>query len=242
MEQLLHKIGQLKTRLYGSHYVAALTGAGISAESGVPTFRGKNGLWKQYRVEDLATADAFTRDPKLVWDWYNWRRQLIASRTYNAAHHALAELEKKCSQFTLITQNVDSLHKKAGSENVLEIHGNIWKVRCTACKHMSENYEVPLEILPHCEMCGGLLRPHVVWFGEPLPSDVLEQAQRALDACDFLMVIGTSGNVHPVASFPHYARAKGAFVLEVNLERTPISAIAHETILGKAGEIIPLLV
>lgn len=240
MEELSQRTEQLKGKLRDSRYIVALTGAGVSAESGVPTFRGENGLWKQYRAEDLATPEAFTRDPKLVWEWYNWRRQLIASLTYNAAHRALAELEQKCPHFTLITQNVDGLHKKAGSKNVLEIHGTIWKVRCTACNHTSENHEVPINILPHCEMCGGLLRPHVVWFGEPLPLDVSEETRRALEVCDFLMVIGTSGVVHPVASFPHYARAKGALVVEVNLEKTPISPIAHETLLGKAGEIVPL--
>lgn len=192
-------------------------------------------------LEELATPEAFARNPQLVWEWYNWRRQLIASLSHNPAHSALVELEKNSHHFTLITQNVDGLHHKAGSKNVLEIHGNIWKVRCTACNQVSENYEVPLKILPYCGICGGLLRPNVVWFGEPLPRDVLARADNVLSLCDLMMVIGTSGVVQPVASFPYYARAKGAFVVEINLERTPISWVAHQTILGKAGEILPLL-
>lgn len=240
VQDLIQRIEQLKDRIRGSRYIVALTGAGVSAESGVPTFRGKNGLWKDYRAEDLATPDAFARNPQLVWEWYDWRRQLIASVTYNPAHRTLVELEKNSPRFTLITQNVDGLHQKAGSTNVLEIHGSIWKLRCTLCSDISENYEVPLKALPYCSMCGGLLRPHVVWFGESLPSDVLVKADNALNLCDLLMVIGTSGVVQPVASFPYYARTKGAFVLEVNVERTLISHIAHETILGKAGEILPL--
>jgi len=236
------KIQRIKEKLYRCKAVCALTGAGISAESGVPTFRGKDGLWKNYRAEELATPEAFHRDARLVWEWYNWRRELIAPLSYNAAHKALAIMEGKFPSFTLITQNVDGLHKKAQSRNVLEIHGNIWMTRCTGCGKVSENFDVPIEILPHCSSCGSLLRPNVVWFGEALPKDVLRRAIEAAESCEFMWVIGTSGVVQPAASFAYYAKRNGAYVVEVNLETTPISDMADETLLGRAGEILPLFI
>ncbi|MEK7762122.1 MAG: Sir2 family NAD-dependent protein deacetylase, partial [Nitrospirota bacterium] len=158
-----------RTHLASARHVTVLTGAGISADSGVPTFRGADGLWRNFRAEDLATPEAFERDPQLVWEWYNWRRELIATKQPNPAHIALVELEhRRPDTFWLITQNVDGLHRTAGSQRLSEIHGNIWKVRCTGCGIISENREVPLPILPTCRLCQALLRPHIVWFGESL--------------------------------------------------------------------------
>ncbi len=170
----------VRERLAQARAITVLTGAGISADSGVPTFRGTDGLWRNYRAEDLATPEAFERDPRLVWEWYNWRRELIASKRPNPAHEAVVELERRCPQFWLITQNVDGLHRAAGSRKISEIHGNIWMVRCTACRSVEENREVPIALLPECRRCGGLLRPHIVWFGESLDSDDLARCTAAL--------------------------------------------------------------
>src|SRR5690349_9479805 len=169
-----HDLGIVKDKIASARSLTVLTGAGISADSGVPTFRGADGLWRNFRAEDLATPDAFARDPRLVWEWYNWRRELIATKTPNAAHAALANLERRCSDFWLITQNVDGLHRAAGSEKLTEIHGNIWKVRCTDCGTVDNNRDVPIAILPTCRRCGSLLRPHIVWFGESLLAEDIE--------------------------------------------------------------------
>src|SRR5918995_2585078 len=185
----------LKRKLQSARSLAILTGAGISADSGVPTFRGPDGLWRNFRAEDLATPEAFARDPRLVWEWYNWRRELIATTTPNPAHIAVAEFERRFEEFWLITQNVDGLHRAAGSEKLSEIHGNIWKVRCTGCGRVSDNTDVPIQLLPACEQCGRLLRPHIVWFGESLDSLDLERSHEALTSCDLVLIVGTSGVV-----------------------------------------------
>lgn len=221
--------------------LAVLTGAGISAESGIPTFRGEEGLWKRYRPEELATPEAFARNPTLVWEWYDWRRQIIAKSKPNPAHKTLAEMEEALPHFTLITQNVDGLHQAAGSKRVLELHGNTWRVRCVKEGIVMENREVPLrEIPPRCQ-CGALLRPDVVWFGEALPPDVLEEAFRAAGECEIMLVIGTSALVQPAASIPLVAFRRGAAIVEINPQETPLSPYATETIRGKAGETLPLL-
>jgi NAD-dependent deacetylase len=221
--------------------VAVLTGAGISAESGVPTFRGKDGLWRHYRVEDLATPEAFHRNPTLVWEWYDWRRELIANCQLNQAHLTLAEMEKALPEFTLITQNVDGLHRRAGSQKVIELHGNLWDVRCVAEWTVHEYRDVPLpEVPPRCQ-CGALLRPNVVWFGEPLPARAIAAAQEAAMGCDLMLVIGTSGVVHPAASVPFWAKQGGAYLIEINVQRTPISTYADEVILGPAAVEVPKL-
>jgi NAD-dependent deacetylase len=231
---------KIKKRLFASSSPVVLTGAGISAESGVPTFRGNDGLWKNFRAEELATPQAFQRDPALVWEWYNWRREKVSGLKPNAAHHTLFELGKRFKDFTIITQNVDGLHGLAGSPDVLELHGNIWRVRCLRCSVVSENRAVPIEIPPRCE-CGGLLRPDIVWFGEALPGEVLEGAFKALERTDFIFVVGTSGVVQPAASFAVTAKQNGAFLVEINLERTPLSDIMDIVVLGKAGEVLPKL-
>jgi NAD-dependent deacetylase len=233
---------ELRKILKKSDSVSVLTGAGISAESGVPTFRGDGGIWKNHRATDLATPEAFDRDPELVWEFYHWRRNLISRVTYNPAHSALVALEQLVPQFTLITQNVDGLHLLAGSQNLLEIHGNIWKVRCTRCQKTMLDRSPDLGPLPKCGSCGGLLRPHVVWFGETLDPDLLGQAIEASRSCQVMLVIGTSAVVQPAASMALEAKESGAAVVEINLEKTPHSHVMDFTLLGKAGEVLPRLV
>jgi len=222
--------------------IVVLTGAGISAESGVPTFRGPGGLWREYRAEDLATPGAFERDPKLVWEWYDWRRQKIAPATPNLGHYALVTLEKRALELTLITQNVDGLHPAAGSRNLLEIHGNLWRTRCLSCGDVRENRETPIGRIPPRCRCDGMLRPDVVWFGESLPEDLLHKAFRAVETCDLMLVVGTSGIVQPAASMADSVLARGAPVVEINLDPTPLSDHATYALHGKAGEILPRLI
>ncbi len=230
-----------RTRIASARRVTVLTGAGISADSGVPTFRGADGLWRNFRAEDLATPEAFARDPRLVWEWYNWRREIIATKRPNAAHEAIVEMERRCSQLWLITQNVDGLHRAAGSQSLSEIHGNIWKVRCTGCGVISDNREVPLPALPACRLCHSLLRPHIVWFGESLWGEDLRRCNEALEACDLLLVIGTSGVVYPAAGFAAIAKEGGAMVIEINLESTPQSELVDLSLQGRAKDLVPQL-
>lgn len=230
---------EARARLASARAVTILTGAGVSADSGVPTFRGADGLWRTYRAEDLATPEAFERNPRLVWEWYNWRRQLIATKSPNAAHQAIAGFESKVPCFWLITQNVDGLHRQAGSTKLSEIHGNIWKVRCTACGQVSDNHAVPIPLLPRCERCAGLLRPHIVWFGESLFPDDLSRCAAVLSGCDVLLVIGTSGVVYPAAGFASVAKEAGAFVIEINLDPTPHSDLVDLSLRGRAKDVVP---
>ncbi|MFH1943631.1 MAG: NAD-dependent deacylase [bacterium] len=228
--------------LKSAEKVAVLTGAGISAESGVPTFRGEEGLWKKYRPEELANFEAFMRNPELVWEWYDYRKKLISEVEPNRGHHALVKMESIVSDFWLITQNVDGLHKKAGNRNILELHGNIMRNRCVDCGAISEGLTMKWEDhLPNCD-CGGLMRPDVVWFGEMLPEDVLNRAFQAARECDFFLSVGTSAVVQPAASLPLTAKQAGAFVVEINLEPTVISGDVDESLLGKSGDILPSLI
>lgn len=229
-------------RMAGARRIVAITGAGISAESGVPTFRGEDGLRRRSRAEDLATPLAFERNPTLVWEWYDWRRRVIAQSEPNPGHVALAELEGVVADFLLITQNVDGLHKRAGSRKVIEIHGSLWRLRCPAEQKVFENLEVPLPQLPPRCSCGAVLRPDVVWFGESLDPRMLEECHRALELSQCVIVAGTSGIVQPVASFPIVAKRAGAFLVEVNREATPLSSLMDECLRGKTGEILPRLV
>lgn len=230
---------EIRSRLAKAKSVTVLTGAGISADSGVPTFRGTEGLWKNFRPEELASLDAFERDPQLVWEWYNWRRELLASKHPNPGHEALVALEDRMNQFWLITQNVDGLHATAGSRNLSEIHGNIWKVRCTGCGVVEENRDVPIEILPKCVTCDRLLRPHIVWFGESLDPKDLQNSYAALGSCEVLLIIGTSGMVYPAASFGPVAKDHGAFVAELNLDPTPNSNLVDIAVQGRAKDLVP---
>ncbi|MBW2020825.1 MAG: NAD-dependent deacylase [Deltaproteobacteria bacterium] len=235
-------IRQVAEKIKASTRVVVLTGAGISQESGVPTFRGADGLWKNFRAEDLATPEAFDRDPLLVWQWYDWRRSLIKLLKPNAGHYALVELEKKAEDFTLITQNVDGLHKAAGSRNPIEMHGTLWRVRCLQCKKSFENKEVPIQIPPKCTTCGGLLRPDVVWFGEALDEKILHAIYTCLQRVEVMLIVGTSAIVQPAASFGLVAKRAGAFVTELNRSRTAQSSLFDCSIQGKAGELLPQLV
>lgn len=233
-------INDAAAALRGAQRIAVLTGAGISAESGVPTFRGEHGLWRQFRAEELATPEAFARDPKLVWEWYDWRRGLIAKVEPNSGHQTLAKWETIFTKFSLITQNVDGLHRRAGSRNVLELHGNIWNMRCTKEGTLSENLESPLEeIPPRCAKCSSLLRPDVVWFGEPLDPDILARAGETCSLCRVMLVIGTSAFVQPAASLPLRAAETGAMLIEINPAPTPLTHFADISLQGKAGEILP---
>jgi NAD-dependent deacetylase len=222
--------------------IAALTGAGISAASGVPTFRGgPDSLWENERPEELATPEAFRRDPDKVWRWYDWRRGVVAGCAPNAAHLALARLDDLCAGVTVITQNVDGLHKRAGSAEVLEFHGSLWMLRCTACGREARNEDVPLSLPPACGDCGGLLRPGVVWFGESIDPRILQASTEAATACDIFLVIGTSGLVHPAAGLAMMASRAGATVLEFNLEAGGVSAWVDLFVPGSADVTVPEL-
>jgi NAD-dependent deacetylase len=222
--------------------VVAFTGSGISVESGIPTFRGPDGLWRKYRAEDLATPAAFARDPKLVWEWYDWRRQNMAKAQPNAGHRALARLEGRKAGFELITQNVDGLHDRAGSRRIHTLHGDIWMVRCVECGAERQDWRAPLpEIPPRCE-CGGLLRPGVVWFGEPLDAAVWTGAERASTAADVFLVIGTSAIVYPAAGLIDAAKIGGAKLVEINPDETSYSEMIEYVLRGRAGEILPRVI
>ncbi len=231
----------LKERLRKAESICVLTGAGMSAESGVPTFRGDEGLWKKFRPEELANFDAFLRNPDLVWEWYSYRRRIMNEVQPNAGHYALAEMQRMIRDFALVTQNVDNLHARAGSTGVLELHGNITRSYCIRCKRSSGVQHLEKGTAPVCDHCGGLIRPDVVWFGEYLPAAAFEEAVDAARRCDLFLCIGTSGVVYPAASIPITAREHGGFVLEINPEYTDLSPRVSETLLGKSGEILPLL-
>lgn len=238
---------ELTALLAEARHVAVLTGAGISAESGVPTFReAQTGLWARYDPEQLATPQAFVSNPELVWDWYAWRRELVSVVEPNPAHYALVEMAKRVPQLTLITQNVDGLHQRAGSEGVIELHGNIVRTKCFECGRTAFNVEDLLRVTeqrpPRCEYCAGMLRPDVVWFGEPLPVEALNRAYDASRRCDLFFSIGTSALVQPAASLPAQAISQGIPTVEVNPQRTPLSRDITFVLNGPAGEVLPKLV
>jgi NAD-dependent deacetylase len=230
--------------LAAANSVAVLTGAGVSAESGLATFRGADGLWEGHRVEDVATPMAFARDPVLVWRFYNMRRANLASAQPNAGHRALVGLEDRYGSewFALITQNVDGLHRAAGSRHVLELHGNLRRVRCTGCGSVEDRGVEALDELPKCAACGALLRPDVVWFHEMLPEGTWEQASQAVCSCACFLVVGTSAVVYPAAGLIGAAHRCGAKVIEINLTRTEASGRVDLGLYGPSGEILPALV
>jgi len=235
---ILEKVAELVAK---SQYVVVFTGAGISAESGISVFRGKNGLWRKYRAEDLATPQAFARNPELVWTWYKWRMNIVFRAKPNPAHLAIAELEKRGVVKAVITQNVDGLHQAAGSRIVIELHGSIRRARCTSCSFRQEFKEVPRDSLPKCPRCGSLLRPDVVWFGEPLPEDAWRDAVYHVSLCDCMIIVGTSGVVYPAAHLPYLAKEHGASLIEVNVKESALTPIVDVFLKGKAGEILPNL-
>jgi NAD-dependent deacetylase len=225
-----------------ARHVCALTGAGISAESGIPTFRDAlTGLWSKFRPEDLATPEAFERDPQFVWKWYEWRRELIRRAEPNAGHRALAELARRVPRLTLVTQNVDGLHQRAGSTSVLEYHGNILRDRCTVEQVIADRARDAPAGLPRCAACGGLLRPDVVWFGEMIPRDALLQADAAAEDCDAFLSIGTSSLVYPAAGLAETALRRGVPVIEVNPNDTDLTPHADIALRGPAGIVLPEL-
>ncbi len=223
-----------------AQYMIALTGAGISRESNVPTFRGEDGLWRRYDPMELATPEAFFRDPDLVWEWYAWRQGLIARCRPNPAHLVLADWERRGLLRYVVTQNVDGLHMRAGSRNVLEVHGNIWRVRCVSCEYRS-TLDEPVGSTPRCPVCGALLRPDVVWFGESLDMDVMARVYRELEKSDLCLVIGTSGVVQPAASFPLVAKQHGGRLIEINVEKTPLTHVMDVHIEEQAGKALPAI-
>jgi NAD-dependent deacetylase len=228
--------------LRAARRVAVLTGAGMSAESGVPTFRdAQTGLWARFKPEDLATPEAFRRDPKLVWEWYAWRRELIARVEPNAGHRALTELEACFESLTVITQNVDGLHQRAGSRGALELHGNIQRTKCFEEDRVVEDWPDTDEKPPRCPRCGGRLRPDVVWFNENLPSAIFERALAASRACDVFLSVGTSSLVYPAASLPLEAAERGAVLVELNPDDTPLTPRMRYVLRGRAGEFLPEL-
>ncbi|CAH1391612.1 unnamed protein product [Nezara viridula] len=250
--------------LLKANKVLVLSGAGISAESGIPTFRGSGGLWRTYRSQELATPGAFKKSPSLVWEFYHYRRELVLTKQPNKAHVAIASAEKKLAEcgkkLTVVTQNVDGLHRRAGSNNVIELHGNLFKTRCTKCSQISDNTdspitpafknrgapdpnfkgpEIPLNDLPHCKSCGGLLRPHIVWFGENLEEDVLKDTDNALGECDVCLVIGTSAVVYPAAMYAPALAANNIPVAEFNIEATPATDELMFHFRGPCTETVP---
>jgi len=235
-------VERIRAWLESASSIAALTGAGVSAESGIPTFRGPGGLWRNFRPEDLATPEAFARDPKLVWEWYDWRRGLIAAAQPNPAHIALAELDVRANTFTLITQNVDGLHDRAGSRGVLKVHGDIWRLRCSSCGREREDLRPSIPDLPPRCACGGLERPGVVWFGEALPADIWRDAENAARSAEIFLVIGTAAAVYPAAGLVALAKSAGAKVIEINVAETPVSQSADISLRGSAAELLPQLI
>lgn len=239
---------ELRQALFDAASIVALTGAGISAESGIPTFRGTDGLWRNYSPEKLATPEAFAGNPRLVWEWYDWRRGLIRKAQPNSGHLALAELERRKTGegrgprgFTLVTQNVDGLHDRAGSERTVKLHGDIWLVRCVGCGTVERNEEVPLRHLPPRCPCGALLRPGVVWFGESLPAEEWERALEAASHAQVFVVIGTSATVYPAAGLAEVARLAGVKIAIVNPEPTPLEHLADWVLRGQSGVLLPRL-
>ena len=228
---------EILARLAKSSRVVAFTGAGISKESGIPTFRERGGLWENYRVEDVATSEAFQRDPELVWKFYLSRRKDALKAQPNAAHLRIAEWGKQLPFVGVVTQNIDGLHARAGSVQIQELHGNLWKVRCTSCEVTQEDRTTEFSGLPHCRACNGLLRPHIVWFGETLDLMTIQTSLEWMRTADLIFVVGTSGVVEPAAGFVRDAKLHGVFVVEVNPEETALTSVANVSLFGRAGKI-----
>lgn len=241
-ETTMHISDELIQLLRQAHRVVVLTGAGISAESGIPTFRqAQTGLWAQYDPEELATRTAFQRNPRLVWEWYAWRRQLVQQAAPNPGHQALAQWERLVPDFTLITQNVDGLHQQAGSQHVIELHGNIRRVKCFDHDHPADSWS-EAKTPPCCVQCGSYLRPDVVWFGESLPAVGLHQAVTAVRNADVFFSIGTSALVQPAASLPLEAKSRRVPIVEINPQPTPLTSAFNFVLAGPAGEVLPAIV
>lgn len=242
MEKEIAKAYEL---ISGSNEIVVLTGAGISAESGIPTYRGEEGLWRNYDPHELATPEAFFKNPKLVWEWYDSRRAIMKNAKPNPGHFAITALEKEKKDFTLITQNVDGLHFAAGTRNVIELHGSLWEIKCTEteCEKLEKNYQVPIpELPPKCDACDAVMRPNTVLFGEIIPMERIDRCLFAIEQCDLLLIVGTSGVVEPAASMGLIAKKSEKPVVEINIDITPGTGLYDASVMGKSGEILPLLV
>ncbi len=230
---------KLRSLLIPSTRVVVFTGAGVSAESGIATFRGAHALWSNFRIEDYATPQAFLADPLKVWEWYNWRRREILKTDPNSGHLAICEFEQYFKDFTLITQNVDGLHDRAGNQKILKLHGDIWETRCPLCGDSAIDNDARGEPLPPLCRCKGRMRPGVVWFGESLSEVIYEHAVSSAKNSELFFSVGTSAEVYPAAVLPSLAKQHGAYVVEVNIEKTSAADFADETLLGKSGEVLP---
>lgn len=233
-------LGEVADAILKADYFIALTGAGISRESNVPTFRGEDGLWRKYDAMELATPSAFAKNPSLVWEWYAWRQNLIRECEPNPAHKTLVLWEQRGFLKSLITQNVDGLHVRAGSRNVLEVHGDLWALKCIACDYRGR-LQMPAVGIPSCPNCNNHLRPDVVWFGESLNPDIMKKVYSHLNQADVCIVIGTSALVQPAASFPLIVKQQDGVVIEINIEKTALTPVVDFHISGKAGEVLPEL-
>ena len=229
------------TKLFKSKKIVFFTGAGISAESGIPTFRGKDGIWNKLKPEELANFNAFIRNPQMVWEWYNHRKKIVNQAKPNVAHIAIAEMQNLFEEVTVVTQNIDNLHRRAGSKNIFELHGNIERNYCINCKTFYNEELDFSEGVPKCK-CGGLIRPDVVWFGEYLPEDQFSGGEKASLNCDMFFVVGTSAVVYPAAGLIQVAKQAGAFIVEVNIEETEITSLCNQSFFGEAGKILPGIV
>lgn len=240
--ELQQFVDRLADHLRRSRHTVVLTGAGVSAESGVPTFRdAQTGLWARYKAEQLATPEAFEADPGLVWSWYAWRREVLGTVQPNPGHHALAQLQAMLPRLTLITQNVDGLHQAAGSRDVTEFHGNISRSVCSARPCPGSADPADTDEPPVCTTCGAPMRPDVVWFGEPIPETAFAAAETAINDCDLFLSVGTSSLVYPAAGLAEIARTRGAAVVEINPDATPLTGAADLVITGKSGVVLPLV-
>jgi NAD-dependent deacetylase len=238
----MHILPELAALLRGAKSVAVLTGAGVSAESGVATFRdAQTGLWAKFRAEDLATPEAFLRNPKMVWEWYLHRRQALSLAAPNPGHFALAEIARRVDTVTLVTQNIDGLHARAGSCDIIELHGNITRDKCFDNGHPAQAQPDDTRAPPLCPLCGSMLRPDVVWFGEMLPPGAMERATDAAQNCDVFLNVGTSAMVYPAAELPVIARRGGAAVVEINPDPSPVAQIADYTLAAPSGVALPAL-
>ena len=243
MEIMLNRPEHLLDKLRSACHIVVLTGSGISAESGVPTFRdAQTGLWAQFEPEQLATPEAFEENPQRALDWYAWRRELISRAEPNAGHLAIARIQELVPELILITQNVDGLHQRAGSRDVIELHGNIFRMKCFNCNEPAPDWDKTNPSQSCCKYCGGLLRPDVVWFGEALSDGTYGAAKEAVRNCDLFMSIGTSSQVYPAAVLPFEAVERGATVVQINPNATPLNDVTPFNFMGKAGEVLPKLV
>ncbi len=230
----------LVRRIRDAQSVSVLTGAGVSAESGIPTFRGAGGIWEKYDFRVLATPEGFRKDSRLVWEWYQLRQGEIAKAKPNPAHLVIADMEKRFPSFSVITQNIDGMHERAGNKSVVELHGNIWRMRCERDGLMIR-LDSPVQDIPPLCQCGSIMRPDVVWFGEQLPPDAVDEASRIARESDVMFVVGTSAVVYPAAALPVITKNSGGAVVEVNLEPTDVSAYANLSIYGRAGDVMPAI-